>query len=107
MVNSLCQHFFTTKHLNVKTRRLPFARLLTALIISAIGVVQAAELRVMRTGLGVGSILDTDLVPRINCGGGCNESNTGTPSVTLRVAVGDGSRFTAWGRCITPVHSLN
>lgn len=69
------------------------ASLLTALIIGALGVAQAADLRVMKTGLGEGTISGDGIA----CGADCNENFTGTPTVTLNVSPGTGSQFTSWG----------
>ena len=56
------------------------------------------ELKVMRTGLGSGTIASAD--GRINCGSDCNENYAGTDMVTLTVTAATGSSFAGWsGDC--------
>jgi len=92
MGNLSYRHFLHVS-LNVKTLRPHITTLLTAFLISVVGVVEAADLRVMKTGLGEGSISGTGIA----CGTDCNESFEGSPSVTLNVSANPGSRFTSWG----------
>lgn len=88
-------------HNNAKPRRRRWAVLLVSLTISLPGAAAAADLRVMKTGLGEGVIGGTG----ISCGimggtvsGDCNEPGIApTTTVNLTVTVGADSRFTAWG----------
>ncbi len=56
------------------------------------------ELKVMRTGLGSGTITSAD--SRINCGADCNENYLSSDSVTLTASAAAGSSFVEWsGDC--------
>jgi hypothetical protein len=57
---------------------------------------QADVLRVMRTGLGSGTIVEDATPSRISCGSDCDET-FGAVSVTLRATAGPGSTFAGWG----------
>lgn len=86
-------HFFSSKGLNVKSFQRLRTALLTLFFIGLFVDARAADLRVMKTGLGDGSISGAG----ITCGTDCNESFPASASVTLNVTVTPGSRFTAWG----------
>lgn len=52
------------------------------------------DLRVMKKGLGSGKI--TSSAPGIDCGTDCDQSYTGTPTVTLTATADPGSTFMGW-----------
>jgi hypothetical protein len=59
------------------------------------------EMKVMRTGLGSGTIASAD--GRINCGADCNENYAGSDMVTLTATAAAGSTFGEWsGDCSGP-----
>ena len=58
--------------------------------------VNADVLRVMRTGLGSGRIVEVAPTPRIDCGSDCDET-LGAVSVDLRAEPAVGSVFSGWG----------
>jgi mono/diheme cytochrome c family protein len=72
--------------------------------------VAAANLRVMKTGLGSGTI--TSVPAGIDCGGDCDESYPGTTTVDLMAMEDTGSDFLEWrgdcsggGTCTVPMNA--
>jgi hypothetical protein len=57
---------------------------------------RADVLRVMKTGLGSGTIAEVATPPRINCGADCDETFAAV-SITLRADAAPGSVFSGWG----------
>jgi len=70
---------------------------LTALVLFA-GLASAADLKVMKTGLGSGTV--TSSPAAINCGSTCDATYGSAVSVTLTAAAAGGSTFVGWaGDC--------
>jgi hypothetical protein len=84
---------FTAK--SIKYLRLTCYALLSFLFAN---IAISADLRVMKMGLGTGTIASSS--PGINCGGDCDESYGPTTSVTLNASPASGSNFLRWeGDC--------
>lgn len=63
-------------------------------------IADAADLKVMRMGLGEGTVNST--TPGISCGIDCDQFYTASTSVTLNAIAAPGSRFVGWGEETSP-----